>query len=268
MQGRYWLLTIPVYGFTPFLPRGVEWIRGQLECGHTTGYLHWQLICYFAKPVRLRTVRETFGDWNAELSRSSAATEYVWKEDTRVPNTQFELGKLPVKRNSKRDWDSIWECAKQGQFSSIDRSVLVCHYSAIKRIYQDHLRPVGLERVVYVYWGATGLGKSRRAWEEAGLSAYPKDPNTKFWDGYQGQENVVCDEYRGNISISNLLRWFDRYPVIVEIKGSSTILVAKKVWITSNLHPRDWYPDLDQATMDALLRRLTITHFSIPFGQI
>jgi hypothetical protein len=35
-------------------------------------------------------------------------------------------------------------------------------------------------------------------------------------------------------------------------------LLAARFWITSNIHPRQWYPDLDEATMDALLRRLTI----------
>jgi len=33
------------------------------------------------------------GHW--ELSRSDAAAEYVWKEDTRVPGTQFEFGSRP-----------------------------------------------------------------------------------------------------------------------------------------------------------------------------
>jgi len=121
-----------------------------------------------------------------------------------------------------------------------------------------------MEREIVCYWGTTGMGKSRRAWEEAGLNAYPKDPRSKFWDGYRGQEHVVFDEFRGGIDISHVLRWFDRYPVIVEVKGSSTVLKAKKIWITSNLHPNDWYPELDQETKSALIRRLTIVHFVNP----
>lgn len=131
------------------------------------------------------------------------------------------------------------------------------------------MAPLATERLVYVYYGRTGTGKSRRAWEEAGMDAFPKgnqltltlDPNTKFWDGYRNQEHVVIDEFRGTISIAHLLRWLDRYPVIVEIKGSSTSFCARKIWITSNLDPREWYPDLDQETKEALLRRLNITFF-------
>lgn len=84
-----------------------------------------------------------------------------------------------------------------------------------------------MERKVYVFWGPTGTGKSRRAWDEAGPDAYPKDPRSKFWDGYNGHSNVVLDEFRGAIDVSHLLRWFDRYPVLVEVKGSSRILSAE-----------------------------------------
>jgi hypothetical protein len=38
-------------------------------------------------------------------------------------------------------------------------------------------------------------------------------------------------------------------------------LCARRIWITSNLDPQDWYPDLDPDTKAALMRRLTITHF-------
>ena len=65
------------------------------------------------------------------------------------------------------------------------------------------------------------MGRSRS-------SSIPKDPRTKFWDGYRNQENVVIDEFRGAIDIAHILRWFDRYPVIVEVKGSSVVLSAKK----------------------------------------
>ena len=148
--------------------------------------------------------------------------------------------------------------AKAGDFEAIDKSILVPYYSAIKRIRSDNLQPIAIERRVEVFWGRTGSGKSRRAWQEGGLASYPKDPRTKFWDGYSGQQNVIMDEFRGGIDISHILRWTDRYPVIVEVKGSSTVLLATHIWITSNIHPNDWYPDLDQETKLALLRRLEI----------
>ena len=144
---------------------------------------------------------------------------------------------------------------------AIEADVRVRCYHSLRRIGSDFSQPVGMERECYVFYGATGTGKSRRAWEDAGLEAYSKDPRTKFWCGYRGQSDIVIDEFRGGIDVSHILRWLDRYPVSVELKGSSLALSARRIWITSNLHPRDWYPDLDEATVAALLRRLVITHF-------
>lgn len=130
------------------------------------------------------------------------------------------------------------------------------------RIAGDNLSPQPYERHVRVFWGPTGTGKSRRAWEEAlaldGPKVYVKDPRTKFWCGYRGQESVILDEFRGGIDIAHMLRWLDRYPVCVETKGSAEPLVATRWWITSNIHPRDWYPDCDEPTRLALERRLEV----------
>lgn len=206
-------------------------------------------------------VRETFGEYHAEPTRSSAANEYVWKEDTAIPNTRFELGSLAFKRNSPTDWDSVWSAAKSGRIEDVPPDIRVRSYMALRRIQSDFATAPPLERTIYVYWGTTGTGKSRRAWDEAGNDAYPKDPRTKFWDGYVGQPHVVIDEFRGGIDICHILRWFDRYPVIVEIKGGATVLKATSIWITSNLEPSLWYPLLDNQTKQALLRRLIVTHF-------
>lgn len=263
-QGRYWLLTIPFHYYTPYLPNELQFLRGQLEQGTTTDYLHWQLLAAFKTKVRLAAVKKLFGnEVHAELSRSNAATDYVWKADTRIEGTQFELGKTAFKRNSETDWQAVLDEAKCGRLDSIPPDIVVRHYGNLRRIAMDNLQPLPIEREVKVYWGPTGVGKSRLAWQEATLNAYPKDPRTKFWDGYRGQENVVIDEFRGGIDIAHLLRWFDRYPVNVEIKGAATTLKATCIWITSNLNPMQWYPDVDEPTRLALFRRLQITHMYV-----
>lgn len=268
-QARYWLLTIPHHAYLPYLPPKCAYIRGQLERGNDTGFLHWQLLVIFRKKIRLRGVTESFGEGiHAEPSRSDAADAYVWKDDTYVDGTRFELGTRPIKRCSSDDWDRVRSSAMSGRLVDVPSDIYVRYYGNLRRIATDHLQADPIERTIYCFVGTTGTGKSRRAWTEAGLDAYPKDPNTKFWDGYRGQDHVVIDEFRGVINISNVLRWFDRYPVLVEVKGSSVPLKATKIWVTSNLHPQDWYPTLDQETRNALLRRLTVVLFPpTPFIQ-
>lgn len=84
----------------------------------------------------------------------------------------------------------------------------------------------------------------------------------EWWCGYRGEKHIVVDEFRGVVDVSHVLRWWDRYPVRVETKGGSRPLLATHYWITSNLDPRAWYPDLDEDTVDALLRRLNIIHLT------
>nr|WAE42726.1 MAG: replication associated protein [Cressdnaviricota sp.] len=260
-QGIFWCLTIPGPKFTPFLPPSVQWLKCQLEQG-AGGYVHWQCVCAMERKSSLRQVKAIFGEsCHAELSRSDAADAYVWKEDTRIGNHQYEFGAKPFQRNKRVEWESVWESAKRGDLQSIPASVRVVSYRTLRAIGSDHAVPRAMVRTCRCFWGATGTGKSRMAWEEAGEAAYIKNPCTKFWDGYQAQETVIIDEFRGRIDISYLLRWLDRYPVTVEIKGSSRPLCASRFWITSNVEPQYWYPDADPMSVAALLRRLDIVFF-------
>lgn len=205
-QGIFWLCTVPFDAenanpdWTTALPAGVSWIRGQKETGETTGYEHWQFLVAFSQKVSIIKLQEMFGRrGHYELSRSDAAAAYVWKEATRVEGTQFEFGAKPFRRNSRTDWEQVWNDAKSGKLESIPANVRVVSYRSLRSIAADYDEPRPIVRTCFVFWGVSGTGKSRRAWDEAGLDAYPKDPRTKFWCGYQGQANVVLDEFRGGI---------------------------------------------------------------------
>lgn len=86
------MLTIPQSNWTPGgLPDGVVYLKGQLEQGAEGGYMHWQVLCLLSSKGTLRTIREVFGtnELHAELTRSRAANDYVWKDDTAVEGTRF-----------------------------------------------------------------------------------------------------------------------------------------------------------------------------------
>lgn len=264
-QGIFWLLTIPHHSYVPYPLPGTVWSKGQLELA-VGGFLHWQLVVAFATKKSLRQVKELFGTGaHCELTYAQQGSEeYVWKEDTRVAGTQFELGAKPFRRNCATDWEEVWTKAIEGDYLSIPANVRVQNYRTLRTIRSDFAEPLGMVRSCKIFWGATGTGKSRDAWAQAGHSAYPKDPRTKWWDGYRGQKSVVIDEYRGIIDIANLLRWLDRYPVLVEIKGGAIPLVVEDFWITSNLPPQAWWPEVDPETFAAFLRRVEVIHYLAP----
>lgn len=131
-QARYYLLTIPHADFTPWLPPGVAYIRGQLESGNEGGYLHWQLLAVFKRKITLTGAKDVFGNRaHIEPSRSAAADEYVWKEETRIAGTQFELGERPFRRNNQTDWDSVRTSAKRGALDGINHLIPYLHWLGI-----------------------------------------------------------------------------------------------------------------------------------------
>jgi len=181
-QGIYWLGTLPEETFAPVGPLlpGVQYIRGQLEIGEGTGYRHWQILLVLCSKQRLSYVRERFPGGHWELSRSVAADEYVWKEETRVDGTQFELGTRKTKRNSPTDWENIRTLAKSGQLELVPADVYIRCFHQLRSIKKQFVRPVAMLRQCYVYWGKSGTGKSRRAFDEAGELCYVKDPRSFF----------------------------------------------------------------------------------------
>lgn len=93
---------------------------------------------------------------------------------------------------------------------------------------------------VFVLYGPSGIGKS--TWVEKNYpGAFWLDDNHWF-DGYENNDTIVLDEYRGQMPFRLLLRLLR--PIggcRVETKGGHINLVHKTVWITTNWLPIDWH---------------------------
>lgn len=115
--------------------------------------------------------------------------------------------------------------------------------------------------------GPSGSGKSTIATTKFG-PYYFKGPN-KWWDGYNGEETVVCEDV--DISwkdcIPYLKIWADKYEFLGECKGGTIRLRPKRVVITSNrtleelLELLGWPKD-DYTPYTRRFRQYWITSFS------
>lgn len=125
---------------------------------------------------------------------------------------------------------------------------------------------------IWVFWGPTGVGKTRRVWQFTAATEMWQHPGDRWFDGYDQQPAVLFDDFDGSyFKLSYLLKLLDRYPFQVPVKNGFTWWCPKTIYITSNIEPKDWYPSAHNDHKQALLRRLnefgTIEHVTAAHGQ-
>lgn len=110
---------------------------------------------------------------------------------------------------------------------------------------------------VHIYFGDAGTGKSRLAHELA-PDAYIKVPGL-WWDHYNGQPDVIMDDFYGldSYPYDLWLQLTDRYKFMAQVKGGIVPVNPKRIFFTSNRHPRDWYCSDPKYNSEAFFRRVT-----------
>jgi len=273
VQARYWLLTInDSDNGTSWIPwtvlkQDIQWLRGQKELGSTTNRPHWQLFVAYKKKIRLGRIKKDFGDrTHAEPSRSESAEAYVFKDDTAIPNTRFELGEKSFNRNSKTDWESAKNKAKLGDLDSVPADVYIKYYRTLKLIAMDNMsKPQDLPSCSGIWiWGPPGSGKSHFARQHYGQSLYLKAQN-KWWDGYQGEKFVLLDDFDTKVMGHYLKIWCDKYAFMAECKGSSIQIRPDKFIITSNYTPEELFED--PIVAEAVRRRCYMIHLPFKYNK-
>lgn len=127
------------------------------------------------------------------VAKDNGASSYAMKEDTRLEGP-WEFGTKPMDRTNAKDWDKIWEQAKEGKLEDIPADIRVRCYNQVKRIQKDHqviTEREGPKQCLW-YYGDPGTGKSRKSTSE-NPGHYKKLAN-KWWDGYIDQKTVILDD--------------------------------------------------------------------------
>lgn len=237
---------------------GVEYHVHGREVGEN-GTPHLQGYIEFNRRLRLNQVKELCGArLHLEKRRGTPqqARDYCVKD-----GDYWEKGTISaVSQGSRTDLQATAELIMAGKrIREVAESFpvqFIKYHRGIKALQQQIAPRRTWVPEVLVHWGPPDVGKSRTFWdnEPEGWA----HTGTKWFDGYDGQEAVLFDEFDGGWwKITYLLKLLDRYPMDVEVKGGFTSWVPRRIYITSNVPPEEWYPGARAVHMAALRRRLT-----------
>lgn len=105
--------------------------------------------------------------------------------------------------------------------------------------------------------GEAGSGKTKYVYDKYGYDSVFKIDgagNDKFmFNGYDGEEVLLIDDFNGWIKYTYMLNILDGYPLPLNVKNGRTFARWNKVYITSNNMPSMWYSKIK----DNFKRRIT-----------
>jgi len=295
-RGKFWCFTInnpTIEQLPPNVWPDVQYVIWQHEKGEQ-GTEHIQGYVCFTKTKRLDWVKEHTcyeAHWAPRMGSHTQAKHYCMKP---VAGCTCKHCTDAVGQKLGGHWEHGDDSAiadKQGQRNDLQACKVMLDRGATEvEIAEEHFGPwvryhKAFERYrrlvhgtarnwitrITVYWGAPGIGKSRRARLEAGEGAYwlpQPEAGTVWWDGYDGQDVVVIDEFYGWIKRVAMQRLCDSTPLLVANKGGYTPFRAKHIIVTSNTPPSQWWPTVGLGAME---RRLTgehgsVIHMTIPWA--
>lgn len=275
LQSRFWLFTLnnPDGLYDSDLAEGIAdgWLRyyifqeeqGGEGTDHLQGYVEFRI------QQRLSFVRRIIpaAHWERRRGSQAEAIDYCSKVDTRISGP-YSGGQPSRGQGSRTDLQELKTELDRGtslrEVSDMYFGNFLRYSRGIREYMLLHRSRRDWKTVVVLYYGPTNTGKSSTC-----RALYPDaywKPRGNWWDGYDGHEVVIIDEYYGWLPFDTLLRLTDRYPMLVETKGGTVEFLARKIVITTNSRPDRWY---QRGNFAALARRIEKwCVFETPFAEL
>lgn len=220
------------------------------------GTPHLQGFVVFPKAMRFSACKKLHDRCHWEVARgtSEQAAEYCKKDGDYV-----EFGNNPGCQGRRNDLERAIETLKTDGLAAVAK-----HHTAVFVKYSRGLRDASLflqdpyehhDVRGYWIWGPPGTGKSHCA-RSFSDSFYIKEQN-KWWDGYDGELNVILDDLDTGVLGHHLKIWADRYACKGETKGGTIYLRHQRFIVTSNYPPEHFWPD-DAVMVEAIVRRFKV----------
>jgi hypothetical protein len=226
----------------------------------STGKHHLQGYGELKNQTRLTSLKKSLPQgchFERRFGSQKEAIDYCKKD-----NKWEEWGERK-KQGNRIDRHKLKELARAGERISTVVSEYDVSFNEIK--FYEKLQTifeVPQRRDVEVIWicGDPGVGKSRLAEKLAGSDVYDKRGDSKWWDGYDGQETIILDEWRPSKywNVSNTLGVLGGERMRVEVKGGSKVAKWKRIFVTTVDRPEEyWRKNHSDEQIKQLTRRIT-----------
>lgn len=226
------------------------------------GTPHLQGFTILSKNSRLSGMKKLHvkAHWEAAKGNWQQNVDYCSKQGDITEHGEKPMSNKRKGEVEKERWDNAKKMAKEGNIDNIDSDIYLRFYRTLKDIKKDHMvKPADADEITGIWiYGEPGCGKSRKAREDY-PDAYDKMQN-KWWDGYQGEDYVILDDFDSKELGHHLKIWADRYSFLAETKGGAINIRPKKIIITSNYSPDSEKFDWDDEMRGAIKRRFKIIH--------
>lgn len=225
-----------------------------------TGRPHWQGWIQLCKKKTLGGMKQLFNDDKIHFTACTGSEE---ANDTYCKKGEkfFTWGEW-IKQGRRNDLIKLKKMLDEGkpmkEIADVSFGAYLRYHKGFEK-YKEMLTKASTKEFrkveVILLYGKTGIGKTRKAMEEA---TYKIDANSlNWWDGYDGDKTICIDEFANQIPITQLLGLLDGYQYRLPIKGGFTYASWTKVYITTNLSLYEIYPKAKHEHRCALDRRIT-----------
>lgn len=254
MSAKGWVFTLNNYSeeeYEYLLNYDCDYVIIGKEVGEQ-GTPHLQGYIEFHKRMRLTGVKKVNGKAHWEVRRGSAllAANYCKKE-----NNWADKGVMGG-QGIRTDLDNVRLLALEEGMRGVTMHGSFQQIKVAEKFLTYHEEPRDWKPEVIWIYGETGSGKSKTAREICTGDVFTKSEGSKWWDGYDGHEEVIIDDFRSSWwCLTYMLRLLDRYECQVEIKGGLRQFKPKKIVVTSIYKPEECYIGVGE-DINQLLRRI------------
>ena len=261
-----------------------------MECFTTLVYMcmadekgsnyHTHLYLVFKSRVRFSTIKKCLPTAHIELAAGTTTdnVNYIKKEgkwadtdkaETSNEGTFEEWGiRPPDSKGKMADMSELYQMVKDGASNSEIITANQDYILCIDKI--DKLRTTLLIdeykgklrkdlRVIYIS-GKTNTGKTWGVIEEHGAeNIYRITDYQHPFDHYENQSVIAFDEFRSNITLSDMLQYLDIYPLVLPARYSNRYACYSTAYIISNWELENQYHEKqqnDKESWNAFLRRI------------